>query len=146
MPTYIEPYLDPSSGDLADRRRIDPNRVRPVLIVDKDGNPSSAGGGSGSEVITEPKGYITSDISSITLTGNDNQLVLGLSIGTRKGFVLTNESSNNVLIALAGSCTSSSYSFVLFPNDSYIDDGTWSGAVSAKSIGVGGKLMITTIS
>jgi hypothetical protein len=144
MPTYIEPYLDPSSGDLADRRRIDPNRVRPVLIVDKDGNPSSAGGGGGGEVITEPKGHSSGNIGALALTGADSQTALSLD-ATRKGFTLTNNSVNTVLVSFSGVCTSSNFSFKLFPDDTYIDDGSWNGAVAVKSLAAGGSLMVTSI-
>ncbi len=131
-------YLN--SGILNEQQKLDrENRVKPVVLVDKDGNfvenNGTGGGGSVSGSI----------ITEIELTGVDSEVIVPANT-TNIDVIITNKSNNNIYISFGSTCTNSIYSLVLYPTDSIILGTSYKGGIiTAKSEIAGQLINLTTI-
>ena len=141
-----EPFRNPTSGGLAQYNLIAREKVAPVLIVDKDGNPASlsGGGGGGDPIVIEPEKSTTAILDAYPADGNP-QAVFSLN-NNRNGFIIANDSDVDVRVAFSSSISGSVYSFVLYQGDTYIDETSYTGPVTVMSVSAGtGNIRVTEL-
>ena len=131
-----QPWLDPSKNTVAQNNNMEPNMVKPVLLVGTDGEPysagSSSGGGSGS----------TSVVSSVASSTSSVELLASAS-GRIEG-VIQNDSTAVLYVKFGTAATSSSFTISLDPQEAVVID-KYNGVVHGAWASANGNARVTVV-
>ncbi len=133
-----QPWLDPSKNTVAQNDSMEPNMVKPVLLVGTDGEPynatgSGGGGGSSSSATTAAVTSVVSSTSSVQLLASNTNRVEA---------IVTNQSSQILYLKLGSAASLTSFTINIGPNEAFVID-KFSGEIHGIWPSVHGSARIT---
>jgi hypothetical protein len=130
-----QPWLDPSKNTVAQNDNMEPNMVKPVLLVGTDGEPYSAGGSGSSSGSTSVVSSVASSTSSVELLASASGRIEG---------VIQNDSTAVLYVKFGTAATSSSFTISLDPQEAVVID-KYNGVVHGTWASVNGNARVTVV-